>query len=80
MRPSIYASLCITLGEIKKLLTREEGRLLYARAKDRLAKLATQSKMIGWGYGDYVGDVVEELDRLDISPALRYRQIIMRQL
>jgi hypothetical protein len=56
-----YDNLCTTLHEIKKLLATEEGRPLYGKVRDRLAKLAKQADGIGWGYGDYVGDVVGEI-------------------
>lgn len=57
-----YDSLCTTLDEMQKLLTSEDGRPLYGGVKDRLAKLAIQADGIGWGYGDYVSEVVEELE------------------
>ena len=56
-----YDSLCSTLHEMKKLLTSEEGRPLYGQVRDRLKELARQADGIGWGYGDYVGDIVAEL-------------------
>lgn len=56
-----YDSLCTTLHEIKKLLANEEGRPLYGQVRARLAELAKQADGIGWGYGDYVGDVVGEI-------------------
>lgn len=56
-----YDSLCTTLHEIKKLLTSEEGRPLYGQVRARLGELARQADGIGWGYGDYVGDVVGEV-------------------
>jgi hypothetical protein len=55
-----YDSLCTTLHEIKKLLAGEEGRL-YGQVRARLAELAEQADGIGWGYGDYVVDVVDEI-------------------
>ncbi|MFB3894463.1 MAG: hypothetical protein ACE15C_20880 [Phycisphaerae bacterium] len=60
---AFYDSLCSSLQELKKLLVSEEGRLLYPRVKDRLAALARRADGIGWGYGDYVGDVVAELQQ-----------------
>ena len=56
-----YDSLCTTLHEIKKLLASEEGGPLYGQVRARLAKLAKEADGIGWGYGDYVGDVIEEI-------------------
>jgi hypothetical protein len=56
-----YDSLCTTLHEIKKLLASDEGRPLYKEVRGRLAELAQQADGIGWGYGDYVADVVGEI-------------------
>ena len=56
-----YDSLCTTLHEIKNLLATEEGRPLYGQVRARLAELAKQADGIGWGYGDYVVDVVGEI-------------------
>jgi hypothetical protein len=58
---AFYDSLCTTLHEIKTLLTSEEGRPPYGKVQARLAELAKQADGIGWGYGDYVGDVVGEI-------------------
>ena len=38
-----------------------EGRPLYGQVRARLAELAKQADGIGWGYGDYVGDVVGQI-------------------
>jgi hypothetical protein len=56
-----YDSLCSVLDELDKHLRSSEGRPLYPRLWQRLVDLAEQADGIGWGYGDYVGDVVEEL-------------------
>lgn len=58
---AFYDSLCTTLHEIKKLLSSEECGQLYGRVQARLAELAKQADGIGWGYGDYVVDVVCEI-------------------
>ncbi len=58
---AFYYSLCSTLHDVKKLLLSEEGRPLYQQVKGRLVALARQADGIGWGYGDFVGDVVAEL-------------------
>lgn len=60
---AFYDSLCSTLRDVKKLLLSEEGRPLYGQVRDRLAELARQTDGMGWGYGDYVGDVVGELEQ-----------------
>jgi len=56
-----YDSLETSLYEAKKLLLSEEGRALYPRVKDRLAALLPKVENIGWGYGDSVRDVEDEL-------------------
>jgi hypothetical protein len=66
---AFYDSLCSSLHDMKKLLVGEEGRPLYQQAKGRLAALARQADGIGWGYGDYVGDVVAELRQKLDKPA-----------
>ena len=58
---SFYDSLCSVLHDIRKNLRSADGRQLYPRFQQRLANLAKQADGIGWGYGDYVGDVVAEL-------------------
>ena len=58
---AFYDSLCATLHEIKKLLASEEGRKLYGQVRGRLAELVREADGIGWGYGDYVDEVVEEI-------------------
>ncbi len=66
---AFYDSLCSTLHELKTLLISEEGRPLYPQVRDRLAALARQAGGIGWGYGDYVGDVVADLQGMLDEPA-----------
>ena len=61
---SFYDSLCSVLHDIRKHLRSPDGRLFYPRFRQRLADMAKQADGIGWGYGDYVGDVVGELARL----------------
>jgi hypothetical protein len=59
---AFYDSLCSSLRDLAGLLMSEEGRPLYPRVKGRLAELDRQSDDIGWGYGDFVSDVVADLD------------------
>lgn len=56
-----YNSLTSALNEIDELLG-GGGDPLYANFRDRLWAVADASRQIGWGYGDYVNDVVAELD------------------
>ncbi len=56
-----YDSLCTTLHEIRMLLASEEGKPLYGQVRSRLAELAKRADGIGWGYGDYVREVVGEI-------------------
>ena len=56
-----YDSLCSALDEAQKTL-QGEGRNLYPEYRDRLQELAQNAGRIGWGYGDYVGQVVDELE------------------
>lgn len=60
-----YNSLESVLQELANLL-RGEARDLYPQVKDRLVQVERMADGIGWGYGDFVTDVVyrleEELD------------------
>ena len=60
---AFYDSLCSTLREMEKLLESEDGRSLYGQVRDRLEELARQADGIGWGYGDFVGDVIGSVAR-----------------
>lgn len=55
-----YNSVESVLNELAALL-RGDGRHMYARFAGRLAKAQQMASGIGWGFGDYVGDVVAEL-------------------
>jgi hypothetical protein len=56
-----YDSVESVLTELAILL-RGEGRELYPQLRSRFARLERMAKDIGWGFGDFVGDVVGELD------------------
>jgi hypothetical protein len=56
-----YDSVESVLVELATLL-RGEGQTLYPQFRDRLARLEKMAEDIGWGFGDFVGDVVQELD------------------
>ena len=55
-----YASIESALAELAKLL-RGEARGLYPSFTDRLATVEQMSDCIGWGFHDYIADVVGEL-------------------
>src|SRR5438093_12363217 len=45
-----------------------------AKAATRLAWVQTRAKDIGWGFGDYVDDVVARLNRMDREPRASARK------
>lgn len=55
-----YNSLESALDELAKLL-RGEGNGLYPQFRERLAKVEQLSDGIGWGFHDFISDVVGEL-------------------
>jgi len=55
-----YASLCSALDELADLL-RSEGKEAWLHVAERMETLAENANGIGWGYGDYVQDVVGDL-------------------
>lgn len=57
---SFYDSLCSVMDELAGML-KSEGRAVYAKVSDRLDRVATKAKGIGWGYGDHINWAVEEL-------------------
>jgi len=59
---AFYDSLCSVLNEVHKTLS-GEGHLFYAQFRGRLLELARWAAGIGWGYGDFVCDVVQELEQ-----------------
>ncbi len=60
MEASFYISLESVLKDLAVLL-RREGPHLYSLFRDRLAKLEEMAGNIGWGYGDYVAEIVDKL-------------------
>ena len=62
---SFYNSMESVLGEAVKLLRSKPE--LYTRFRDRLKTLARETRGIGWGYGDAVGGMVNELVVRSIS-------------
>ena len=59
---AFYISMESVLEELTKLLSSPQGRGLYLAFKGRLRKLAHDASKIGWGYGDEVSRMVEELE------------------
>lgn len=57
-----YDSVESVLSELAKLL-RGEGQTLYPQFSHRFAKLAKMANGIGWGFGDFVGDTVRQLEK-----------------
>lgn len=55
-----YSSVESALNELAALL-RGEAREIYSQFSDRLAKVDRMASGIGWGFGDYVGDIVAGL-------------------
>jgi len=57
-----YNSVETTLDELAALL-RGEAREIYPRFSGRLAKVEQMSDGIGWGFHDFVADVVGRLEK-----------------
>ena len=55
-----YDSLCSALDEMADLVKRE-GEEAWASVSGRMEKLAASTDGLGWGYGDHVGGVFEDL-------------------
>lgn len=56
-----YNSLESALAELSALLYRE-AQDLYPQFRDRLARVDLLASGVGWGFGDFVADVVAELE------------------
>ena len=59
---SFYNSLCSALDELRRELVRAGDETIYGQLRERLSVVAKQAGGIGWGYGDFVGDAVAELE------------------
>ena len=55
-----YNSVCSALGELDALI-RDDAMQMYPRFQQRLTVVDQMVRGIGWGFGDYVADVVAEL-------------------
>ena len=62
-----YSSTESVLDELATLL-RGEGRELYAQFRDRLAGVQQMSNGIGWGFHDFIADVVGRLEEEFANP------------
>jgi hypothetical protein len=56
-----YTSVESALEELGVLL-RGEARELYPQFRDRLARVKRMTDGIGWGFHDFVGEVVEQME------------------
>jgi len=56
-----YSSMELALDELAALL-RGEARGIYPQFRDRLARVEQMTDGIGWGFHDFVGDVVGQLE------------------
>ena len=56
-----YSSVESALDELATLL-RGEARVMYPQFRDRLARVEQMTDGIGWGFHDFVGDVVGRLE------------------
>jgi hypothetical protein len=56
-----YSSVESALVELAALL-RGEGRGMYPQFRDRLSRVEQMTDGIGWGFHDFVGDVVGQLE------------------
>ncbi|MGI9066096.1 MAG: hypothetical protein ACR2HX_06805 [Pyrinomonadaceae bacterium] len=60
MDERFYSSVESALDELAALL-RGEARGMYSQFSERLARVEQMTDGIGWGFHDYIGDVVGEL-------------------
>ncbi len=56
-----YDSLCSAADELVKLL-KGEGPAAYAKVRERLLAVSSKASGIGWGYGDHIDWMVDELE------------------
>ena len=56
-----YGSVESALDELAALL-RGEARGIYPQFRERLARVEQMTDGIGWGFHDYIGDVVQQLE------------------
>lgn len=56
-----YLALAATLADLSDLLQMPAGRPFYPAIRDRLLAFHDEAADIGWGYGDAVADLVQDL-------------------
>jgi len=57
-----YRSVESALDELAAL-SRGEAQGMYSQFRDRLVRVEQMTSGIGWGFHDFVGDVVEQLEK-----------------
>ncbi len=62
MGEELYASLESVLGEAVELLRSPEGVEIYPLFAERLRELVGDTRHVGWGFGFFVADQVEDLE------------------
>ena len=56
-----YNSVCSVLGELDALI-RDDPKEMYPKFEQRLIQVDSMASDIGWGFGDYVAEVVGALE------------------
>lgn len=56
-----YNSMCSVFGDVVTKLNELENSSVYYYLKDRLNRLVEDTNGIGWGYGDYIGEMYHEI-------------------
>ena len=59
---SLLNSLSSVMNEIEAVFSKEPRCDLYERFQERILDLGDKARGIGWGYGDYLGDLVGGLE------------------
>ncbi len=59
---AFYNSLESVLNEFAKILKSREGQEYYPQFAARLKQLKSDASDIGWGYGDVVVEIIEDVD------------------
>lgn len=51
-----------SVGEEMRKNLMQQGAKVYEKFRERIKKLGTHAHRIGWGYGDYLGDLIYDLE------------------